>query len=167
MQFFLNSLGQMGSRLAINPKNLLTDRVCPATKDARFGWRRPASDTKNAGNVEMFAPETADQSVARWVVSNRSDGQHASAERGKIIGGIGAATGNKLRFAMAEDEDRRFAGNARNLAKLKFISDEISQQDNRLGRKLLDTFREGEKIDRGRWRVFLCPGRHSSCLKIQ
>lgn len=52
-----------------------------------------------------------------------------------------------MRFAMPKNQNRCFAGNPGNFAKLKFVGDEIAEENDRLRRKLFDTVGKGKKVD--------------------
>ena len=88
-------------------------------------------DAEDAGDVDALAAEISDERISGWIVTDSADGKDAGAESRKIVGGVGAAARNEMRFAMAKDQDRRFARNARNFAKLKFIGDKIAKENDR------------------------------------
>ncbi len=134
-------------RFAIDAQHLLSDGVRPAREKARLRRSGPTLDAENAGDVDAFASEVGDQRVACGVVSDGGDRKHARAEGGEIVGGVCAAAGNETRFAVAKDQDGRFAGDAGDFAELKFVGDEIAEERNRLGRELLDVLRQSEKVD--------------------
>jgi len=95
----------------------------------------------------MHATEMSDESIARRVIPHDGDGQDTRAKRGKIVGSICAAARNELRFAMFENQDWSFARDARNLSVLKFIGNEIPEENDGFGRKLLDAFSKSGEID--------------------
>jgi len=88
-----------------------------------------------------------DQRVSRRVIAHCGDGQDARAERRKVVCSVGAAAGNNVSFAMFEDQDGRFARDARDFAILEFISYEIAEENNGFRGELLDALAEGEKVD--------------------
>jgi len=90
----------------------------------------------------------SDQRVSRGVIAHRRDGQDARTERREIIGGVGSAAGNNLSFAMFDDQDRRFARDARDFAILELIGHEITEENDRFRSEPLDALAEGEKVDR-------------------
>src|SRR5262245_35123814 len=55
---------------------------------------------------------------------------------------VGAASGNDLRFTMFEYQDRRFSGNARDLAVDECIGDEIAEHNNALSFEVVNQFME-------------------------
>ena len=89
----------------------------------------------------------SDQNIARSVIAYDGDGQDARAKRGKVVGGICSTARNELRFAMFENQDWSFARDARNLSVLKFIGNEIPEENDGFGRKLLDAFSKSGEID--------------------
>jgi hypothetical protein len=142
--------------LAVDPKNLLADGVSPSSKEAGLGRSTPVSNSLDSGNVHAFAAEASDQSISGSIMADRSYGQDARAERRQIIRGVCTAARKKLRLAMTKNQNRSFAGNPGNLAKLKFVGDEIAEDNDGLGGKLFDVAHEGQKIHGGRANA-LCP----------
>ena len=53
-------------------------------------------------------------------------------ERPQIVNRVSAAARNNLRFAMIQDQDRRFARDARNFAVDKYVSHQVAKDDNAL-----------------------------------
>jgi hypothetical protein len=100
--------------------------------------------------VYAFVAKMSDERVSRFVISHCSDRQYARAERREIVSRVGAASWNSLRFAMFEDEDGGFAGDARDFAVLEFVGDKIPKQDNRFRCELLNAFSKGEEVNGGR-----------------
>ena len=109
LELFVHCFRDGRLRFAIDAQNLLADGVGPAGKDACLGGSRPTLDAENAGDIDTLASEVGDERVASGVIADSADGKHACAEGGKIVGGVGAAAGSEMRFAMAEDEDGGFA----------------------------------------------------------
>ena len=120
----------------------------PPGEKAALGRRRPASHTKDSGNIDAKATEMSDQRVSGGVIAHRSDGQDAGPERGEVVGSVGAAARNNVRFPMLEDEHWGFARNTRDFAILKFVRDEIAKEDNRFCVELFDALAKREKVDR-------------------
>jgi hypothetical protein len=121
--------------------------VRPASEKAAFGGRGPALYPKDAGNVNALAAEMSDQRISCRVIAHSGDGQDPRAEGGEIIGGVGAAARNNLSFSMFEDQDRRFARNARDFTILEFVGDEITKENDSFRGELLDALAEGEEIN--------------------
>ena len=127
-----------------------------------------AFDAKYAGSIDPPFFEIGDQGVAGGVLSHGGDGKNARAERGEIVRGVGTATGHELGFAMAQDQDRRFAGDAGDFAELEFVGNEVAEDGHRPAGKLLDVFGESQEIDGSRSRRGLRLGTlHFACLRIQ
>src|SRR6266403_1499493 len=73
-----------------------------------------------------------------------------------------------MRFTMAKDQDRSFAGYARDFTVLKFVGDEVPEDGHGLRGKLLDVFRQRDEIDGTRSSRGLRLGTpHFVCLRIQ
>jgi len=119
-------------RLAVDAQDLLADGVRPARENAGFCGRGPAFDAENAGDFDALVSKILDEGVSSRVVTDRSDGMDACTESRKIVGGVGAAAGKKVRFAVTEDEDRSLARDTRDLAELKFVGDKITEEDHAL-----------------------------------
>ncbi len=131
---------QGGPGLAIDAQHLLPYGVRPASQKARLGRSGMALEAENAGNIHALFFEVRDQRIARVVLPHRGDGKHPRAQRGEVVGGVCASPGHEVSFAMAKDEDRRLAGDARDFTELKFVGDEIAQDGYGLGGELIDVF---------------------------
>jgi hypothetical protein len=121
--------------------------VSPTGEEAGLGGGRPTLDAEDAGDIDTLASEICDERFSGGVVSDSTNGEDARAEGCKVVSGVGAAARSEMRFAMPQDQDWRFARNARNLAKLIFISDKIAKENDRLRRELLNVVRKGQEID--------------------
>ncbi len=97
----------------------------------------------------MLAAKMSDQRVPSGVITNGGDGQDARAERSEVVGGVGSAARNDVRFAMLEDQDRRLARDAGDFTVLEFIGNKIAQENDCFRIELLDALTEGEKVDGG------------------
>ena len=147
MELFSNGVRQRQFRFVVDAQNLLPHGVCPAGEKAAFGRRRPAFHAENARDIDSQATKMSNQRVPRRVIANGGDGKNVRAERREVVGSIGSAAGNNLSLAMFEDQDRRFARDARDFAILKFIGDEIAEEHNGFRGELLDALAEGEQVD--------------------
>jgi hypothetical protein len=76
-------------------------------------------------------------------------GQDARAERRQIVRRVCTAARKKLGLAVTKNQNRSFAGNPRNLSKLKFVGDEIAEDNDGLGGKLFHAVSERKKVDGG------------------
>src|SRR5437879_12576312 len=99
----------------------------PPGEKAALGRRRPASHTKDSGNIDAKATEMSDQRVSGGVIAHRSDGQDASPERGEVVGSVGAAAWNNVLFPMLEVDHWGFARDTRCFVLSVSVTDEISQ----------------------------------------
>ncbi len=167
LQLPAGALRKRRLRLTVNAQHLLPDGVRPAGKEARFRGSRPAFHAMNPGNIDAPSAKIGDEGVACRVVADSADGVDASTQCGEIVGGICATAGNELRFAMTKNEHGSFAGDARDFAKLKFVGDEIAEQNYGFRRELLDTLGESHKIHRKRSRTFHALTLHFGCLRTQ
>jgi hypothetical protein len=138
MELISNGVRQRRFRLVIHAQNLLSHGVRPASQKAAFSRRRPAFHAKNTGNVNSLTAKMSDQRISRGIIANSADRQDSRAERREVVGSVGAAARHNLSFAMFEDQDRRFARDARDFAILEFIGDEITEENNRFRGELLD-----------------------------
>ena len=132
LKFFVRGFRNRRLRLAVDTKNLLTDGVNPASKEAGFGGSRPPFETEDTGNIDAFGSEIRDERIAGGIVADRADWHHAGTKSGKIIRGIGAAARSKMRFPVAQNQDRSFARDAGDVAKLVFVGYKIAEENNRL-----------------------------------
>jgi hypothetical protein len=73
--------------------------------------------------------EIGDEGISGWIVPDGTDRHDARAKSGNIVGGIGAASWNEMRFAVAQNQDGRFARDPRNLSELKLISNKITKEN--------------------------------------
>ena len=83
-----------------------------------------------------------DQRIAGGIVAYGGNGQDPRAKRRQIVGSVCTAAGDKLGFAVFQDQHGGFARDARNFTKAKFVGDEIAEKYNSLRTELLDTFRK-------------------------
>jgi hypothetical protein len=141
VKFLVHCFRKSELRLTVDAKHLLPDGVSPASEDARLGRCRPTFHAKHTRDVDPLVSEVLDKSFAGKIIADRADGQDSCAESREIVGRVGAAAGSEMRFAMAENQDRRFARNTRNFAELIFISDKIAEEDDGFRRELLDVVR--------------------------
>ena len=142
----MNFRGQRVVGFVVYAENLLADFVGPTGEEAGLRWGGPALDAEYAGDVDFFLAEEFEQAVAGLIFADGGDGNHLGAQSGEIIGGIGAAAGDDLGFAVLEDEDGSFAGDASDVAELESVGDEIAEDGDGLGGKALDVFGEGNQI---------------------
>src|SRR5260370_26666823 len=147
MELFSNGVWQRRFWFVVDPQNLLSYGMRPASEKAAFGWRRPALHAENAGDIDSLVAEMGNQSVSRTIIAHRSDGQDSRAERREVVASVGAAARHNLSFAMFEDQDRRLARDTRDLAILEFIGHEMSDGNDRFRGELLDALAESKKVD--------------------
>jgi hypothetical protein len=124
----------------VDTENLLADFVGPAGEETGFGGSGPGFDAMDAGNVDFFVAEKFEEAVASLIFADGSDGNYFGAEGGEIVGGVGAAAGDDLGFAVLENEDRGFAGDASDVAELEGVGDKIAEDDDGFGGEALDDF---------------------------
>jgi hypothetical protein len=149
MNLVVNFRRQRLAGFVVDAENLLAYFVGPAGEEAGFSRGGPALDAKDAGEVDFFLAEKFEQAVAGFVFADGGDGNYFGAESGEIVGGVGAAAWNDLGFAMLEDEDGGFAGNAGDVAELEGVGDEIAEDDDGFGGEALDDFSESDEIHGG------------------
>jgi len=163
----LNFGGQRLAGFVVYTENLLADFVGPSGEEAGFGRSGPAIDAENAGDVDFFVAEELEEAFAGFVFADGGDGNDFGAEGGEIVGGVGAAAGDDLGFAMLENENGGFAGDASDVAELESVGDEIAEDDDGFGGEALDDFGESQEVHGGSGsELFLGALGHLS-LKIQ
>jgi len=149
LQFPARALRKRRLRLAVDAEDLLADRVSPSSEEAGLGRSTPVSNSLDSGNVHAFAAEASDESISGSIMADCSYRQDARAERRQIVRRVCTAARKKLGLAVTKNQNRSFAGNSGNLAKLKFIGDEIAKDNDGLGGKLFDAVSERKKVDGG------------------
>ena len=149
LDFAVNFGWQRLIGFVVDAEHLLADFVGPAGEEAGFSGSGPAFDAKDSGEVDFFVAEKFEQAVAGFVFADGGDGGNFGAEGGEIIGGVGAAAGDDLGFAMLENEDGGFAGDAGDVAELEGVRDEIAEDDDGFGGEALDDFGEGDEVHGG------------------
>ena len=157
-QFFAIGFGERPSGLVVDAQDLLSNGVSPTSEEARFGGSSPALGANDAGGIDVAVAESVDETIAGIIIADRGNGDNLGAERGEIVGGIGATAGNDLRFAMAEDQNGSFARDAGDFAVLEDVGDKIAEEEDRARRESAPRCRPGRP---GRRRssgriVFLC-----------
>jgi hypothetical protein len=112
--------------------------MSPSRQVARFDGRSPSANRGDSRNIHIFGPEVIQKLTAGIIVAYHPHSQNAGAQIRQVVCGIGAASRNKLRFAVAQDQYRRFTRDSGDLAKNKPIGHEVSENRNRLPREALD-----------------------------
>jgi hypothetical protein len=135
--------------LAVDTKDLLADGVGPSSEEAGLGRSTPVSNSQDSGNVHALAAEASDESISCGITADCGYGQNARAERRQIIRGVCTAARKKLGLAVTKNQNWSFAGNPGNFTKLKFVGDEVAQENDGLGGKLFDAVSERKKVDGG------------------
>src|SRR6266700_3762118 len=123
--------------LAVESHHLLSPGVRHAGQNARLGHGRVILVAKNAGNWNSFVAETFHEQTSRLVVSHDPHWQNADAQIGKIVHRVCSAAGKNGAFAMAKDEHRRLARDARDFAEDEFVGDHVAKHGDRDARKSL------------------------------
>jgi len=118
----------------------------PTRQVTRFDWRGPSAHRHEARSIHVFPAEVIEKLVAWGIIPQDPHGQNASAQIRKIICGVRAASRNKLRFTVTQDQYRRFTRDSGDFAEYKFIGYEISENSNRLFREAFDNFLEPCKV---------------------
>jgi len=144
LDFGVNLLWQRLVWFVVDAEDLLADFVGPACEEAGLGGSGPRFEAVDAGDVDFFVAEEFEEAVAGLIFTDGGDGKDFGAEGREIVGGIGTATGHDLRFAVLEDEDGGFAGDAGDVAELKGVGYEIAEDDDSFGGEALDDFGEGD-----------------------
>ena len=149
LNFAVSFGGQRMDGFVVYAENLLASFVGPASEEAGFGGSGPAFDTEDAGDIHFFCAEEFEEAVTGFIFANGGDGKDFCAERDEIVGGVGAAAGDNLRFAVLEDEDGGFAGDAGDVAELEGVGNEIAENDDGFGGEALNDFGERDEIHGG------------------
>ncbi len=93
--------------------------MSPAGEIARFGGCRPVAHTKNPRSVDSLSTKIVEQDFTFVVLTHHTYRQHSCAKISKIVHGISRAARISLGTTMAQNQYRRFAGNARNFTRYK------------------------------------------------
>ncbi len=89
------------------------------------------------GNLLLVQP--LQQQAAGLVVADDADRKNVDAQRSQVHHRIAAAAGNHGALAMLQDQHRRLARDARNLAKDEFVGHQVGQHGDRdVGERLDD-----------------------------
>ena len=149
-KFLLITGSERLSGFVVHAEDLLADGVGPAGEEAGLGGGGPISRVNDLGSGNFLLTEDVDEVIAGVIAADSSDGDDLGAEGSEIAGGIGAAAGYDLRFAVAEDEDGSFARDAGDVTVLEGVGDKIAEDENSFGGKAIDDVGEGEDVDGGR-----------------
>jgi len=106
----------------------------------------------------------SDERIASGIVTYGGDGQDARAKRRQIVGSVGAAARDKLRFSMLQDQNGGFARERGDFAKAKFVGNKNRRAGRRSSTELLDTFGESKKVRRIVMPTFAEETLHHGCL---
>ena len=82
---------------------------------------------QDSGDWNVLVTKTAEQQAPGLVVADDTDRKDIDPEISQVVHCIGAATGDDCTLAMSQNQDRGFAGDARNFAEDKFVSDHVSE----------------------------------------
>jgi hypothetical protein len=135
-------------RLAINAHNLLSLPVGKPSQDSRLGGSHVPAKAQDVPRGDAPLTETLQQPLTRLIITHNSHGQNGCSKRGDVARRVGATSGKNLLRSLLQDEHRRLARNARNLAVNKFVRDEVSKQDHLLARELLEDFQKSFALGR-------------------
>ncbi len=166
-QFFAVGFSERLGGLVVDAEDLLADGVSPAGKETRFCGGSPVFYADDAGSIDLVFTESVDQAIASVIVAHGCDGDDLGAEGCEIVCGVGTTAGNDLGFTMAEDQDGGFAGDAGDIAILKYVGDKIAENKNGSGGKALDNVSKREQVDgRGGVRLLFCALHRTSLERV-
>src|SRR2546422_11248918 len=97
--------------------------------------------------------EVFDQGLTCRIIADHGNRQNARAEVGQIVDCVGTAAGKKLRFTVAEYEDGRLAGNARDFSRLILIGHKVPEDNDLPVHKMFDESDQRREIYRCRSRL--------------
>src|SRR5258708_34039217 len=92
----MNFIGQGLVGFVVHAENLLADFVGPAGEETSFGWRGPAFDADDAGDIHFVLAEEFEETVAGLIFAAAGDGKHLAAESGEILLWFGAPARDDL-----------------------------------------------------------------------
>ena len=75
----------------------------------------------------MLFAKRVEEKASGFVVADNTDGEYGHAERGEVVDGVGATTGDYGPLAMTKDQDRGFARHAGYLAVNELVSDKVGE----------------------------------------
>ena len=95
------------------------------------------------------APHDVEQPPPGLVTAGDANRGRRTAERRHVAGGIPGAAGNDVRRVVVEDEDRRLARDARQLAVDELVDDEIPEDGDARPGELVDELQESAWVNDG------------------
>src|SRR5579863_1457487 len=120
--------------------------MSPTCQVTRFDRRGPSAHRHDARSIYVFPAEVIEKLPARGIVPHDPHRQNTCAQIRKIICGVCAASGDELRFAVTQDQYRRFTRDSGDFAEYKFVGHEIGENSNRLFREAFDELLEPCKV---------------------
>ena len=135
-------------RFVVHAQNLLPDCVRPTRQKTCLSRSRPILHANDSRDVDLLGSKIGDQRIPRGVRAHGSDWQHARAQVGEIVGRVRGPTRNDLGFMVAQNQHRRFPGDPRDFAELKFVGNKVTEKHNRLRRESFNPFGKCEEVNR-------------------
>ena len=84
------------------------------------------------------AVKAGEQPAAFGIGADEPGEARAAAERGDVVGGVAGAAGHHLRRVVLQDEDRRLARDAGDLAVDELVGDEVADDEHAAAREAVD-----------------------------
>ena len=163
----MSAVGQRRLRLVVEPENLLRNSMGPACEEPALSRGCPPFHPKDTGRTHALLMEVLEKSVTSRIITNDCNRHHLCAKGSKIVRGVGPSSRNHLCLAMFQDQDRGFARHPGDVAVMKFVRNEITQENNRFPGEFFHPLGKVAKVHR--CGCCLWGGRplHFGCLKIQ
>ena len=128
----------------------------PAGEEARLGGGEPVAGGDDAGGGDALSAKMVEDGAAAGIGSEHANGKDAGTEICEIVDGVGCAAWIGFCAAVAQDQHRGFARDARDFARGKFIEHEIADDADGLLRKGRDDIEEPGEIYSGVQRDAVC-----------
>src|SRR5579864_29194 len=122
----------------------------PAREVTRFRGGGPAARANDSRDIHLLAMEVFDEGVSSGVIAYSTHGQNSCGQIDEIVRGIRAAARDYLCLLVTQNQNGRFAKNARDFSGDVFIDDEIAENDDGLPRKRRDNIQQAGQIGRMR-----------------
>ena len=131
----LHVVGQGRLRLAVEPDDLLPRGFVASRHDPRLHRRRSLVRHHDAVGRDPRAREETGQLLAGLVAPDDTHRRGHRSQGVDIVGGIGGPAQPHLAVREAEDEDGRFARDARGLPVKILVGDDVAHHDDALARQ--------------------------------
>src|SRR5579864_2675880 len=139
----------------------------PAREVTRFRGGGPAARANDSRDIHLLAMEVFDEGVSSGVIAYSTHGQNSCGQIDEIVRGIRAAARDYLCLLVTQNQNGRFARDARDFSGDVFVDDEIAENDDGLPRKCRDNIQQAGQIGRMRAAIgFFSRATHRSFFRL-